>query len=220
MIIMTNLDIGAKEKLSQLKTGLSVSESLNGLRKHEKIEKLLIVMLDCSYSMGETMRDNSKLDTAWKIFQHDLEPNLSNWTYGVLTFGNHAEWLIFPTPSDTALSKNIEPSLYGSTSLGQALIMTWDYISNNAVSSRIILLTDGEPTDMTKPNILEMTKGNSSIPIDTVAIGQGENYDPVFLRELSRITGGIFSEAGSAEVLKDVIVKLSPVQRPLLGAVK
>lgn len=216
---MTQIDTKIRDKLSSLKEGITQSSFLNSLKNKEKIDKLLVVMLDCSYSMGDKMDDNSKIDTAWKVFQDKLEPNLNGWKYGILCFGNDTNWFIFPTESPT-LTNNIGPSLCGATSLGLGLRTAWSYIKENAVGSRIILLTDGEPTDMPKSQIVVMAENNCSIPIDTVAIGEGTNYDPAFLRQLSKVTGGIFCEATTVNKLLDIITKLSPINRPLLGVVR
>lgn len=221
---MTNLTKYVQGKLSSLKEAPATSSILEGLKVLEQrqtiIDKLLIVILDCSYSMSDNIGNSSKIDTAWKVFQTQLEPNLNSWTYGILIFGDTADWFIFPTESVIALAKSNRPSLRGATSLGLGLQTAWKFIRENAISSRIILITDGEPTDMSKSAIIEMAKNNSSIPIDTVAIGQGSNYDPVFLRQLSEVTRGIFCEASTAGKLASIITKLSPAQRPLLGTVK
>ncbi len=214
---MNTLTKPIQDKMSSLKTLPSVSSVLNGLQKREKIDKLFIVLLDCSFSMSDNIGNQSKIEAAWKVFQSDLIPNLNEWTFGIMTFGNVVDWLIFPGKRDI-LAK--QPSLCGSTSMGIGLKTAWKFINSSSNSARIILLTDGEPTDMPKPEIIEMVQFNSSIPIDTVAIGEGTNYDPIFLRQLSEITGGIFCEANSVSKLKDIIVKLSPIHRPLLGMVK
>ena len=52
--------------------------------------------------------------------------------------------------------------------------------------------------------------GNTDIPIDTIGIGNlnGHNYDPEFLRELSRITGGRFTGVDEPLKLTSVIKHL------------
>ena len=105
--------------------------------------------------------------------------------------------------------------------MGEALKTAWLWTIENAKQARFILLTDGMPTDMTREEILNMAKEHPNIPIDTVGIGSGTfSYDPEFLKNLSRITGGMFSEAGSVKMLAETIKKLSPAERPLLGTVK
>jgi uncharacterized protein YegL len=115
----------------------------------------------------------------------------------------------------------MSPVYSGCTALGRGLQTAWDWVKLNANQARFIILTDGEPTDMSKDSILDMARLNNSIPIDTVGVGAGTfGYDAKFLKELSETTGGIFTEAGTVKILTDIILKLAPSNRPLLGWVK
>ncbi len=220
---MNNISV-LEEKISGLKKGSSTLEVLERLKSKEisqnVTDKLLIVLLDCSDSMRDNMGSSSKIKTAWKVFQTNLAPNLSNWKYGILTFSNLVKWYIFTGSTPDTITKWNMPEPGGLTSLGEALIVAWKHIADHYAGARIILLTDGEPTDMPKSSILNMATLHSTIPIDTVAVGKDIDYDPVFLKKLSEITGGVFCEANSANNLADIITRLSPVQRPLLGVSK
>ena len=98
----------------------------------------------------------------------------------------------------------------GSTSMGQALIEAW---SRNP--RQIILATDGHPTDMNEHQVLDMARQwvrdhVEPCPIDTIGIGDGNRgYNPDFLRELSAITGGTFTDCNQP-------IKLSQVMEDLL----
>ena len=208
------------KRLNGLTQKKSTKDLLDGIKIQEKIDKVLIVLLDGSSSMHSLMDNRRKDDIAWTIFKNDLAPNISGWTYGILIFSNGANWQILPTSDPTALTL-AQPQTGGGTAMGQGLEVAWSWVRTNAKQARFIMLTDGEPTDMSKPYILENAERHNTIPIDTVGIGTGTfGYDPVFLREMSRITGGIFAEAGTVKLLADVILKLAPSNRPLLGPVK
>jgi Mg-chelatase subunit ChlD len=208
------------KKLEGLRTVSSVASSLDGLRPKERVDKALIILMDISDSMGSNMGSQRKIDVLWDVLHSQLLPNMSGWTFGIIKFGDSSYWEIFPTNRTNAVALR-SPNLSGMTSMGSALKMSWEWIRSSANEARIILLSDGEPNDMPKDVILNCAREVRNIPIDTVGIGSAtSSYDPTFLRELSRITGGTFSEAGSSIYLAETIKKLSPANRPLLGTVK
>jgi len=206
--------------------GLQKKKSINELLKEsniilqEKPDKVLLILLDVSGSMISLMENASKLEVAWGVLHQDLAPNMAGWTYGIIKFSDGARFEIAPTNNPNAMSAVQRPHIEGNTDLVAGLQLSWEWIRHNTKQARIIVLTDGEPTDAPKNAILEMVSQHSNIPIDTIGIGKGGfGYDPIFLAELSRITGGIFAEAGSVAILSDIIKALSPVNRPLLGTV-
>lgn len=100
----------------------------------------------------------------------------------------------------------------GSTAMGSALIEAW-----GRNPRQIILATDGHPTDYQNFQVLDMARQwveehAEPCPIDTIGIGDagyGSSYDPNFLRELSAITGGTFTDCNQP-------IKLSQVMEDLL----
>ena len=208
-------------KLAGLKQAPSTKSFLQELKAQERIDKVLLILLDTSGSMMDSMGNDRKIDVAWKIFQTQLLPNMSGWSYGIIGFGDSAYWEMYPTGSTTALALK-SPIASGLTAMGQALELAWSWVKGHAKEARFILLSDGEPNDMSKEQILERVSQNRSIPIDVVGIGSpnGFSYDPNFLRQISTITGGMFSEADNIRLLADTIKKLSPVERRLLGKVQ
>jgi len=208
------------EKLSTLKPKDSLDTLVKGLRKIELTDKILLVLIDSSDSMASPMETQTKIQTAWRLLKDQLAPNLSGWTYGILKFGKDVEWVVMPCSDIRALTLSQTPTTFGGTSMGNALVFSWSWVKSNAKQTRFIMLTDGQANDMPKPSILELAKQNNSIIIDTVGIGQGTwDYDPIFLRQLSNITGGIFCETNTVEMLANTIKSLSPAQRPMIGPV-
>ena len=217
------LSNGKTATLEGLKPKKSLSELLHGVKGFERVDKVLIIILDSSGSMCERMEGSSKIDTAWKVLKTDLMPNMGGWTYGIMTFGGwmKVDWEVYPCQDTKALAVINTPYAAGSTPMRQALEKSWDWVRKHAKQARFVLLSDGEPTDSSKEEILNLARENKSIPIDTVGIGSGLLcYDPVFLLNLSTITGGTFVEANSVKKLANTILKLSPTNRPLLGMVK
>jgi len=231
-------DNNSKKEVSKIisdssKSTKSLSEILKGIRKVGQPENdvdininvnsnngVLIVLLDTSSSMAARFETSTRIDTATSVLRSQLIPNMLNWKYGIIKFGGEPKWYVNIKDAKNNSSLLVGAVAHGSTYLMSGLRMAWNWIKNQDKGVRIILISDGEPTDASKEMILELSKINSSIPIDTVGIGDNKmlyGYDPVFLRELSRITGGIFCEAHSIKQLSNVIFKLSPAERPLLG---
>ena len=217
--------ITPKQELTETLTGLkskpNLQELLNGIKAQGRIDRLLVILLDRSGSMSSAIDTVSKIDTAWQLFKTQLMSNMAGWDYGIILFGDDAYWSILPCNNTSILVKMDTPMAMGMTTMGKALNIAWGYVRQNVKQARFIMLTDGMPNDMSKGQILDMAKENKSIPIDTVGIGKGvSDYDPMFLAELSSITGGVFVEAKTAKLLADTIKRLSPMERPLLGPVK
>jgi len=84
-------------------------------------------------------------------------------------------------------------SAMGGTDMFSALMEAWKSGCNH-----FVLMTDGQPTGHGKAAILAEVVRNPEIPIDTVGIGDkgAQDYDPEFLKEISRLTGGRFTDVG------------------------
>lgn len=200
-------------------------------------DKVIIALLDCSFSMAS----DNKLRNAWKALSIELTPRLEDHALGIIqfpSFGVQTErrfgfsrmdpiamgnsgWLIKPVRI-TSLSHLPEPRCVGNTPLMGGLDLAWNWLKEHAEQARIILFTDGEPTDAPKPSIIKRAIGHA-VPVDTVgirgrsALGYSE-YDAEFLKELSEATGGIFTEIDSSYINLSALVKsLSPVERKALG---
>jgi len=93
----------------------------------------------------------------------------------------------------------------GGTRMLEALRETWDQHPRH-----IILITDGEPTDASPKDILYAAGNHTNVPIDTIGISEADRrgYDPVFLAELARITGGKFTDCGQPIQLTAIIQTL------------
>lgn len=92
----------------------------------------------------------------------------------------------------------------GSTNMLAALNEAW--CTN---PRHIILLTDGHP-DGGATTILQAATHHTDIPIDTIGIADqyGRDYDPHFLAELARLTGGKFTDCNKPIQLTYIISNL------------
>jgi len=210
----------SQEVKSRLKP---ISKSGLKLKPIPRVSKALIIALDVSYSMSLNMPEgHSKLHSAWIAFKNVLTKHLMGWNLGIIAFGvNEAEgveWLLPPT-SRADFDHVKEPEPQDGTPMLKALRESWSWLEKRAEGGRIILITDGIPTDCHPDEILSEAPQHH-IPIDCIGCGSpgfGE-YDPVFLRKLSESTSGIFCEVRNAESLTKTILELSPARRSLLGS--
>uniref|UniRef100_A0A6M3KAE6 Putative von Willebrand factor A domain-containing protein n=1 Tax=viral metagenome TaxID=1070528 RepID=A0A6M3KAE6_9ZZZZ len=107
----------------------------------------------------------------------------------------------------------IEPSdlqapeswLGGGTHMLKALFEAW-----HRQVAHMVLLTDGQPTDASEERIIQEAQNHKDVPIDTIGLGdQGvANYHPDFLRMLSHVTGGKFTDVGEPVRLTAVLETL------------
>jgi len=188
----------------------------------KKLDNVLVIMRDGSGSMRDKMDTNkTKAQIACEVIATELAPHMAGWEYGLLDFESQVCWRI-PPGSSIQLLTTLQPMCEGGTSMLKALRTVWQYLGINANKARIILLTDGFPTDSSTEGILDASRDHKSIPIDTVGIGgmAGGAYDEKFLIALSELTGGIFSKGHSVNELAKVMLELAPENRPLLGSPK
>ena len=94
------------DKLLGLRQASSTKAVLQGLKVQEKLDKVLLILLDTSGSMIGTMEGHKKIDVAWDIFQTQLMPNMVGWNYGIICFGDSAYWEIYPIDNNNNNNNN------------------------------------------------------------------------------------------------------------------
>ena len=214
--IMSTEIVVDEKAIMGMKPKQDISELLKDIRPVDRVDKVLIILLDCSGSMNDRWELSRKIDLAWHCLQKELSPNMSGWTYGIIKFGNNTDWEIRPTNDISILMQMKKPEAHGTTSMLMALKEAWFWVGSYANQARFILISDGCPTDAFPEVILSEAGNYHSIPIDTISVGS-DTFDEKFLTGLSEITGGIFCRAHSVELLALNIYQLSPNQRPLFG---
>lgn len=132
------------------------------------------------------------------------------------------QWQLPPT-NEVELGFLKEPMPQGGTPLLPALHQAWDWLKRRALRGRIIVISDGMPNQGGGPDEVLNEAPNHGVPIDCIGVGKGESffsYDPTFLRRLTELTGGCFTEVSEVQKLAEAIKALSPAERPLLGQPK
>jgi hypothetical protein len=96
-----------------------------------------------------------------------------------------------------AIAEDAIPHLVagGSTHMFAALMTAW-----SAGADAIVLVTDGDPTDVPKGRIIEEARVYSHVPIHTIGIG--EHFSREFLEELSAVTNGNAAQCGTEELMQ------------------
>lgn len=191
------------------------SPKLTALQRAETPENLLVLVLDASGSMAESMGSGeSKMNVAWNAVRTHLAPYMADWALEVVLCRDPIELVGFSLQTQ-------EPYPLGGTPILDSLVTAWER-TKRAKRARIILMSDGLPTDASPETILEAVHQNSSIVIDTVGVGTAllSGYDPQFLQRIAEITNGCFVEAKSMTALTNRLKELSPVMRPMLEGKK
>jgi len=123
----------------------------------------------------------------------------------VLSFGERVNLLaeaVNPTDASRAIQ---DLTAEGSTPFYSALLSAISLIKKYEMPSYLILLTDGNPTDVT---VLDNYK-NLEFPsnVKVIAYGIGEDYNEVLLRLLADKTGGIFEHVSDVNEIVNLLPK-------------
>jgi Mg-chelatase subunit ChlD len=183
----------------------------------------VVMLIDRSGSMSsDTDGRGSRINLAWRAMKEQLLPNLEGWSVGLLYFPalhddeEQAVWTVEPNHQITAAALR-EPHASGGTPMLRALQTAWEYFKQTQAKGRIILVSDGCPTDSEPEDILDVAQ--TGIIIDTVGIAPRSDSEE-FLKKLAELTGGIYQKVNAPAQLEYVVKALSPKQRPVLGAPK
>ena len=140
------LDELANHPPGKIPARLAISRSVPAARADQGLP-LVVVLLDTSASMGSSLGKERKIDVAWRAFQEVVAHGCAGHHLGILEFGVSVRWLLKPEVDASAISDMRCPDPGGETPLGQALRMARNRIGCPAPYGRIVLITDGEPTD-------------------------------------------------------------------------
>ena len=193
------------------------------------VEKASVMLVtDESGSMSANDVAPSRLEAARSAAQTFLDRVPDKLLVGFVAFSSQTNAVVEPTldrePVRSALQA-LNPD--GATATGDALDTALDRLAARRgkdgarAPAAVILLSDGKRTEGSDPIAAAQRAKQLGIPVSTVALGtsdgtvfgpQGEPIavppDPATLQEISRITGGTFTEAADAGQLDSVYKQL------------
>lgn len=182
----------------------------------DKCEHRITILLDNSTSMEEKLNyrtSNSTRIAAATIAMRGLVNASERRTtaYSLLEF-NSEPYLAIPLTNRYDAFNFYKPTTKGATRMARGM-----RTALNQSPTRLVLLTDGEPTwdDKLYPNLspkaaaIEMAQNFAAlnIPIDTIAIG---GADDEMLKEISSLTGGVFKRCENPNDLLQHFIELEP----------
>jgi Ca-activated chloride channel family protein len=193
------------------------------------VEKASVVLVtDESGSMSATDVDPSRLEAARSAAKSFLDHVPDKLLVGFVGFSSQTNAVIEPTLDREPVEEALDAlRADGSTASGDALDAALDRLAarrgkdGKRAPAAVILLSDGKRTEGSDPLEAAQRAKQLGIPVSTVALGtasgtvygpQGEAIpvppDPDTLREISRITGGTFTETADAGQLDKVYKQL------------
>jgi Ca-activated chloride channel family protein len=193
------------------------------------VERASVVLVtDESGSMSATDVDPSRLEAARSAAETFLDRVPDELLVGFVGFSSQTNAVVEPTlerePVEAAL-QSLQAD--GGTATGDALDTALDRLEarrgndGQRAPAAVILLSDGKTTEGSDPLAAAQRAQQLGIPVSTVALGtsagtvvgpNGEPVpvppDPATLQEISRISGGTFTETADAGELDDVYEQL------------
>jgi Ca-activated chloride channel homolog len=193
------------------------------------VEKASVMLItDESGSMLADDVDPSRLAAAQSAAEKFLDRVPDSLLVGFVGFSSGVNAAVEPTQDHDEVKAALEGlNADGGTATGEALNAALDRLEarrgkdGKTAPAAVILLSDGKTTEGSDPLDAAQRAKQLGIPVSTVALGtdggtvqgpQGQILsvppDPGTLREISRITGGTFTQAADAGQLDAVYKKL------------
>jgi Ca-activated chloride channel homolog len=193
------------------------------------VEKASVMLVtDESGSMSATDVDPSRLAAAQSAADSFLDKAPKKLLVGFVGFSSQTNAVVEPTlERDPVRSALQSLQADGGTATGDALDAALDRLAarrgkdGKRAPAAVILLSDGKRTEGSDPLVAAQRAKQMGIPVSTVALGTADGVvqgpqgqvlsvapDPETLQEISRITGGTFTETADASQLEGVYKKL------------
>jgi Ca-activated chloride channel homolog len=193
------------------------------------VEKASVVLVtDESGSMSATDVDPTRLAAARSAAETFLGRVPGSLLVGFVGFSTQVNATVEPTLEHDQVKAALESlRADGATATGDALNAALDRLEarrgkdGKRAPAAVTLLSDGKTTEGGDPLAAAQRARRLGIPVSTVALGTAEGTvvapngeaipvppDPATLQEISRVTGGTFTEAADAGRLDDVYKRL------------
>lgn len=134
---------------------------------------------------------------------------------GVVSFSNTARRVVQIGPNnqpETTRSQIASISSSGGTNMGPAMQMAGDMLrSVDAGTKHIVLLSDGESQHPEALPAIAIELGKLGINVSTIAVGDGA--DEKTMRDIARLSGGVYYRVRNPSVLPRVFLKAIRVVR-------
>ncbi|AOL15559.1 hypothetical protein BFU36_01090 [Sulfolobus sp. A20] len=156
-----------------------------------------IIMIDNSPSMqGEKL--STAVESAKKLLS-DLPPG--NFVT-IIAFSNHPE-IKYQGPTGSAVNFDVGKGY--TTRLHEAISFSLNLAKQSQVPTKIIMLTDGKPTD--KRNVKDYEKLDIPQNVQIITIGIGKDYNEEILKKLADKSAGNFYHIQNTSELPNVFEK-------------
>jgi Ca-activated chloride channel family protein len=193
------------------------------------IEKASVMLVtDESGSMSATDVDPSRLAAAQSAADAFLDKAPKSLLVGFVGFSSQTNAVVEPTLDRSEVRSALDSlQADGGTASGDALGAAIDRLAarrgkdGKTAPAAVILLSDGARTEGSDPVAAAQRAKQLGITVSTVALGTADGVvngpqgqvlsvppDPATLQEISRITGGTFTETADAGQLEGVYKKL------------
>jgi Ca-activated chloride channel family protein len=193
------------------------------------VEKASVVLVtDESGSMAATDVDPSRMAAARSAAEAFLDRVPDSLLVGFVGFSSQTNSVVEPTLEHEQVRTALRGlDAEGGTATGDALSAALDRLEarrgndGQTAPAAVVLLSDGKTTEGSDPLAAAQRARQLGIPVSTVALGtaagtvmgpMGEPVpvppDPSTLQEISRITGGTFTETADAGELDQVYEQL------------
>ncbi len=167
----------------------------------------VVLVIDDSGSMTQNDGNNKRL----KVAQNLIENLPSNSKVGVVKFASYTTALTPTVTSDKEVAKNyLTPAYFrssGGTYMYNAISSAFSLFetTDDTILKMIVVLSDGETSDIGKHTSVIATANNNGVKVYTVGLGNSSSsYFTRYLKPLANNTAGTFYLASNANQLEDI----------------
>lgn len=190
----------------------------NGVLKYKEPESAVFYLLDTSGSMERQFPDKKifiKITVAKEIISKIINNYSENHLLGLISFGNDAKVICELSSSKYILLQSLGMlKTDGVTSMNTALNLSYDRLMDRDIPVRSILITDGMQTDSSDEELISTARKfrENNIIIDCIFINDFDTKNNV-MKELCRITNGVFFEVSTCNDFLNKMIEISPKLR-------
>lgn len=164
-----------------------------------------IIMIDSSGSM-----DGMKINLAKEGAKSVIGKIPSGNKVTLVSFSSEVKVLVQAVEPSVARVTVDSIKADGPTPLYKSLKEAIEIHEREGIPSRIILLTDGKPTDKSDPEDYDKIKFPENTEV--VTIGVGDDYNEVILKKVADLSNGLFYHLTDPSTIPEIMIKSAPTQ--------